>query len=469
MAALETLWTAAEAAQALGIAPAGQWQAQGVSIDSRAVAEGDLFIAIEGEHQDGHAYVEDALARGAVAAMVHRDVAGVPVEKQLHVQNTNEGLNRLAEAARARSDAVVTGVTGSVGKTGAKNALNYLLQGVGKAHATAGNLNNHYGLPLTLARMKREMAFAVLEMGMNHAGEIRALTALARPHIAIITHVDAVHLEFFDSVAGIAAAKAEIMEGLEDHADFPATVILPRDNPYFDLLLQHAGQLEVPRILTFGVHQDADMRMISLKDQDVGQEVAAQIRGRRFTFTLPQQGKHHALNALATLCAVDAAGQDVEKLAERLAHLPVAEGRGAEYQIAVEGGTATLIDDSYNASPVAMQVALQQLVKRAKKEGKRSVAILGDMLELGKDAAQFHRELAPLCDGVGLVLTAGDLMERLHQALPPEKTCHAADAKALLAKVQALLQPGDLVLVKGSHGSAMWQLAKQLCHQNPQA
>ncbi|MGH7115958.1 MAG: UDP-N-acetylmuramoyl-tripeptide--D-alanyl-D-alanine ligase, partial [Stellaceae bacterium] len=386
------LWTAADAAVATdGAGPAGCWAAQGVSIDTRSLAPGDLFVALRGPNHDGHDFVAAAFARGAVAAMVDRPLGGLPAGKPLlRVGGTLAGLAALGEFARARGVARIVAVTGSVGKTGTKEALRLALGACGPTFASAGSLNNHWGVPLSLARMPSDAAYGVFELGMNHPGEIAALTRLVRPHIAVITTVEPVHLGFFQSVEAIAEAKAEIFLGLEPGG----VAVLNRDNPHYPRLAAAAERAGATEVIAFGADPGARVRLISCVLQPRGSTVEAAIDGLGLCFRLAAPGRHWVMNALAVLGAVIAAGGDPRRAAAALAHFEAMPGRGRRHQLAWRGGTLTLIDESYNASPAAMAAALAVLGGTAPVAGGRRVAVLGDMLELGDAAPRLHRELA---------------------------------------------------------------------------
>ncbi len=439
-----TLWTAGEAAAATGGAPRGRWEASGVAIDSRTIAAGDLFVAVAGQNHDGHCFVGQALAGGAAAAMVSRDCgADVP---SLHVPDTCAGLYALARAARSRSTARIAAVTGSVGKTGCKELLFRLLSRARPTEASQGNLNNEWGAPLSLARLPREAAFAVFELGMNHAGEIAPLSRLVRPHAALVTAIAPAHTAFFGSLAEVADAKAEIFEGLEPGG----TAVLNADTPHIERLEAAAGRAGAD-VLRFS-RKAGDAVLIHAALDASGSDVAAEVRGKRFDFRLGAPGAHWTLNALGVLLVLDVFGvvPDPEVLA---AFRPPA-GRGARRTL----GGWTLIDESYNASPAAMNAALGVLGLAEPGPGGRRIAVLGDMLELGADAGPAHAGLAGPVEeaAVDLVFAAGPEMRRLFERLPPgRRGAHRADTAALAPSVAEAVAPGDIVLVKGSLGMGM--------------
>jgi len=456
------LWTSSEAQKATGGDARGSaWRAFGVSIDSRSVIEGDLFVALAGPNHDGHDHVASALAAGAAAALVHKIPAGVASDAPLLlVEDTLEGLRRLGAASRDRTRAKVIGVTGSVGKTGTKEMLKLAL-GEATTHASVGSFNNHWGVPLSLARMPAASRCAVLELGMNHAGEITPLTALVRPDIAIVTTVEAVHLEFFASTKEIAEAKAEIFTGV-----VPGGIaILPRDNPYYGLLRERAEQVGVTRFVSFGTHIEADARLLDfavVKDQTL---VFALIKDKPISYSIGVPGRPWAMNSLAVLLAADAAGIPVAEAAAALANMHPPKGRGERRILRWGEGAITVIDESYNASPVSVRAALATLGSMEPGKGGRRVAVLGDMLELGEQGPALHRGLAEPVNqfGVDLVFTAGTLMGGLFDALPGEKKGgHAPDSSQLAPMVAARLLAGDVVMVKGSAGSRMGRVVSHL-------
>lgn len=456
------LWTASQAAVATGGQASGAWSATGVSIDSRATGPGDLFVALKGETHDAHDFVVDALKRGAAAAMIQRTPLGLaPGAPVLMVKDTLEALGELGRIARARSAARVAAVTGSVGKTGTKEMLRRALAASGETHANVGNLNNQFGLPLSLARTPRSAAFAVFEIGMNHAGEIAPLSRMARPHVAVITNVEPVHLEFFAGIEGIADAKAEIFAGL----DRTGTAVLNRDNPHFERLIRRASDHGIQTILTFGRHVEARYRLIDCTPGDGETHVVADLAGRRLSYRIGAEGRHWALNSLAVLAAVDSLGADVRAGAAALAGMTAPKGRGQRLSVAVPGGAFELIDDSYNASPPAMRAAFDVLAQRPVATGGRRIAVLGDMRELGRDAPALHAELAAELDtrGIDLVFACGPNMAFLMEALPAAmRGAHAADSDALTPIVLDAVRNDDVVLVKGSLGSRMGPVVQAL-------
>jgi UDP-N-acetylmuramoyl-tripeptide--D-alanyl-D-alanine ligase len=453
--AKEVLWCAEEARQATGGRNTRPWQATGVSIDSRSVAPGDLFIALKGPTFDGHDFAGKAIKAGAAAALVHRRSDGIDESMPLLiVDDSFAALWRLGTAARERSTARLIAVTGSVGKTGTKEALRLCLSPQGVTAASIGSFNNHWGVPLSLARMQRDAAYGVFELGMNHPGEIRELTALVRPQVAIITNIEPAHIGNFASITEIADAKAEIFEGM----DANGTAVLNRDNALFHHLCTRAEDAGITRLLSFGRHQDADARLLDCSLHATCSAVTASIRGKEIDYCLAMPGSHWVMNSLAVLAAVSAAGADVVKAAAQFANLKPLKGRGERHEIVTPKGTFHLIDDSYNANPTSMRAAFEVLGRATVGAGGRRIAVLGDMLELGEQAQEMHASLAaPLeAAGIDLLFSCGTGMAALQETLPAARRGgHGADSKALAALVCDAVKPGDSLLVKGSLGSRM--------------
>jgi UDP-N-acetylmuramoyl-tripeptide--D-alanyl-D-alanine ligase len=451
------LWTAIDAAAATDGMAVGDWATTGVSIDSRTTQPGDLFVAIRGPNFDGHDFVADAFARGATAAVVHRACPGVTADApMLIVDDTLDALVDLGSYARLRTPARIIGVTGSVGKTGVKEALK--LGDQAPTFATVGNLNNHWGVPLSLARMPVDTRYGVFELGMNHAGEIDPLSRQVKPDVSIITTVEAVHIENFDSVEGIADAKAEIFAGMGPGG----VAVLNRDNPHFPRLVAHARTQGIGRIWSFGEHVDADARLVDCSLHATASAVNAVIRGEPIQYSLSAPGRHWVTNSLAVLLAARAIGGDVTLAARSLSKIQPLRGRGQRSRIRLSRdgarGSVLLIDESYNASPVAVTAALKVLAQADLGDEGRRIAVLGDMLELGDHAAAMHVGLKKdlVAAEVDQVFACGPMMAKLYDALPPSMRGGCApDAAQLAPLVTAALRPGDAVLVKGSAGSRM--------------
>lgn len=456
MVQMPALWTSAEAAAATGgRADGAPWIATGIALDSRNVASGDLFVALKGETTDGHAYLADAFKRGAVAAMVHEIPAARPMRPLLVVRDTMAGLMALASCARDRARPQVIAVTGSVGKTGTKEALKLALAAHGSTYASAGNLNSSTGAPLALARMPADAVYAVLEMGMNRAGEIGPNSRVARPHGAIVTTVEPVHLQFFPSVEAIADAKAEVFEGFASGA----FAVLNRDNPHFDRLAAKARAHGADRIIGFGTHTLSEARLIDVGLSESESTVVAEILGKRIVYRLPVPGRHWAMNTLAVLGAVAALGLPLEPSLAALTHLSVLKGRGLRQTVRLaEGGSFELIDDSYNASPVSVAGALDILGRIHPPSRGRRIAILGDMRELGDSGPGLHAGLAPsvTANHVDKLFLVGPLMRHLAEALPAGIVAAHTQASAEMAPIAAAaVRDGDVVTVKGSLGTNM--------------
>ncbi|MGF1554126.1 MAG: UDP-N-acetylmuramoyl-tripeptide--D-alanyl-D-alanine ligase [Paracoccaceae bacterium] len=460
---MSALWPAAEAADATGGDARGDWRATGVSIDTRTLAPGDLFVALSGDARDGHAFVADALARGAAAAMVARVPEGVAEDAPLLiVGDTLDGLRALAAAARARTRAWVIAVTGSAGKTTTKEMLRAILAGEGAVHAAEASFNNHWGVPLTLARLPADTDFAVLEIGMNHAGEIRPLTRLARPDVAVVTTVAEAHVgNFADGIEGVARAKAEIFEGLGPEG----VAVLPADSDHLATLAAAAARA---RRIAFGAAGDADYRLVEASIAAGATVVRARLHGKPWAFRVGAPGRHLASNALAALAAAEAAGCDPARAALALGRWQAGEGRGARFLIDLgpggRDGRIVLIDESYNANPASVRAALAVLATEIPRDGEgriargRRVAFLGDMLELGEAGEAMHAKLAeaPEIAGVDRVHCCGPAMRALWVALPAAKRgTWAPDSEGLAETARRSLDAGDVCVVKGSKAARM--------------
>ncbi|PKP84750.1 MAG: UDP-N-acetylmuramoyl-tripeptide--D-alanyl-D-alanine ligase [Alphaproteobacteria bacterium HGW-Alphaproteobacteria-2] len=459
---MSALWTAKEAARATGGSATGDWVATGVSIDSRTIRPGDLFVALSAA-RDGHDFVADALARGAAAAMVARRPKGVAASAPLLlVSDVQAGLEALGRAGRARGTARVIGVTGSVGKTSAKEMLAAALASEGSVQVAEASYNNHWGVPLTLARLRPETEFAVVEIGMNHPGEIAPLARLARPHAVLITTIAPAHLEAFaDGMEGIAREKGSIALGLETGG----SAVLPADSPHLPVL-RAAAEAAGARILTFGEAAESDIRATSITLTPGATVVSVAIPGGPVRLRLTQPGRHFAQNALGVLGVVHALGADPALAALGLGQWQPPAGRGTREWVQLDRADERLgielIDDAFNANPASMRAALEVLaaaqpVDDIGRVGRgRRIAILGDMLELGPDEARLHAALTdePAMARVARVHCAGARMRALWQALPEaQRGRWAESAEELAREAHRLIDPGDVVLVKGSKGS----------------
>jgi UDP-N-acetylmuramoyl-tripeptide--D-alanyl-D-alanine ligase len=453
------LWTSAEIAAAVAGQASRDFAATGVSIDSRTLEPGDLFVALQGPSFDGHDFAAAALQRGAAGALIHRRPASLPADAPVvEVVDTMKALEDLGRAARARTEAKVAAVTGSVGKTSTKEALRSVLSLFAPTFASAGNLNNQWGAPLSLARMPREARYGVFELGMNHAGEISPLSQMVRPEVAIITAVEPVHIEFFSSVAEIADAKAEIFDGLMPGG----AAMLPFDNPHFDRLESKARRMGA-RILTFGTKEGAWARLIDCQIMPDGNEVTAEVGGKRLRYRMAAPGRHLALNSVAVLAAAFAFELDLDQALPGFMAVQALKGRGKREHLNIAGGSIELIDEGYNASPASMRAALNLLGTLPTAFGGRRIAVLGDMRELGDAGPQLHRDLAPdlAAAKVDLAFLVGPQMRGLYDLLPDSmKGAHRATSDEMVRPLIAALQAGDTVLIKGSLGTRMAPLVE---------
>jgi UDP-N-acetylmuramoyl-tripeptide--D-alanyl-D-alanine ligase len=446
---MTALWTSDELAHVLDGPASAQFECNGVAFDSREIGPSDLFFALKGEQSDGHHFAAGAFANGAAGAIVSEPVEG----PHIRVADTMKALEHLGIAARSRVDATIIGVTGSAGKTGTKEALYASLDraSFGKAHRSVKSYNNHVGVPLSLSRMPSDTRFGVFEMGMNHAGELSALTQFVRPHIAIITTVAPAHIEHFGDETAIADAKGEIFEGLVAGG----TAIIPRDNAHYSRLRAKAEK-HAAHIVTFGFSPEADVVCVDhVGASGGGSIVTAKLQGGMLCYTLSQPGEHWISNSLAVIAAVEAAGADLAAAGLALAELNGLKGRGARFEIAAGDGKALLIDESYNANPASMAATIGQLGSAA---AIRSIAILGMMGELGSKSTEYHTGLKEHLDraGVSYALLVGEGMAWLAEALAADvawqgKFTHCASAKDAIPAAKDLIRAGDAVLVKGSN------------------
>lgn len=456
-----TLWDARSIAEAVGGAASHDFQVAGVEMDSRDVINGDLFIALKGEAMDGHRFLDKAFANGAAGAIVDRAVDW----PHILVEDTTAALEALACAARSRVEATIIGVTGSVGKTGVKEAIFASLERAsrGAAHRSTRSYNNHVGVPLSLARMPARSRFAIFEMGMNHAGEIADLTAQVRPHVAVITTIAPAHIENLGSMDAIAAAKAEIFAGLEPGG----TAVIPADSEH-SAALERAARDVGARVVSFGRARSADVRLLdAIPSANGGSLVTCEFPEGRLCYTVAEPGDHWVINSLAVMAAVRAAGGDMAAAGLALAEMGGLKGRGARHGIAVPGGKALLIDESYNANPASMRATLAQL---GQTPSGRRIAVLGSMKELGDFGPQFHAALAEpvLAADVDYALLVGDEMAALAQELGKPQSpvlgkpfawahCQTADEAIGLLEDFGVVA-GDAVLVKGSNSVGLGRL-----------
>ncbi len=482
---MNPLWTSQALVEAMGGRPVGAMPqgVSGISIDSRSLQPGEAFFAIRGEAMDGHDFATAAVRAGAGVLVVSEGklaALGRLTAPMIVVPDVLAALERLGVAARARTSAKVVAVTGSVGKTSTKEALRHVLSTVGNVHASDKSFNNHWGVPLTLARMPADCDYAVFEIGMNHPGEIRPLVKMVRPHVAIVTVIAPAHLGFFRSLDEIAEAKAEIFEGLEPDG----AALLNRDDPRTRLLEKLARQAGVKRIATFGenvratyrlvdcgLHADHSMIAVAIGAARAGAKGEAKAEaGEEIIARVGVPGRHVVQNALAVLGAAHLLGADLGRVSLALGDLAAEPGRGRRHLLAHPQGRIVLIDESYNANPASMKAALALLKATPVGEGGRRVAVLGDMLELGVHAEKLHAALAPLVKdaGAGPVLLAGPHMASLAKALPAETdVALRATADELKPVLMQALKGGDAVMVKSSKGIGFSKLVEALLRRFP--
>lgn len=458
----EPLWRVSEITEATG----GECNADpatpvtGISIDTRTLEKGDLYIAIIGDVHDGHKFVKNAFEAGAACALVSRDYQPEGDHGPLIVvDDTMKGMEALGQASRARSKAKIIAVTGSVGKTGTKESLRQCLEGQGKVHASVKSFNNHWGVPISLARMPGDTEYGVFEVGMNHPGEITPLTKFIRPHVTIITTVEPVHIEFFKNIEEIAAAKAEIFDGLEPNGH----AVLNMDNPHYEFLKARAEQ-KGATIVPFGEHEEAEARLLGLELHTECSDAKADILGEMIEFTMGIPGKHLVLNTLAVLAAIKLAGADARAATQTLAGIRAQDGRGAKQVISRPEGDIAIVDESYNANPASMRAAIAAFAQSTATNNRR-ILVLGDMLELGQESSKLHKGLSGpiLASDIDKVYLCGPFMKELYQELPSEKqgacTENSEELTPLLLKD---IGPGDAIMVKGSLGSKMGPVVEAL-------
>ena len=462
---MSALWTVEDMVKAMRAEKSGALPTDvlGISIDSRSLTKGDAFFAIKGDNRDGHEFVEAALRAGAGVAVVAHDKRAqfAADEPLLIVADVLKSLYDLARAARARFGGKVIAITGSVGKTSTKEALNLALSTDGKTHVSAASYNNHWGVPLSLARCPAGAKYAVFEIGMNHAGEITPLTELVRPHVAVITTIEPVHLEYFGSLEGIADAKAEIFVGIEPGG----AAVINRDSAQYARLAAAAKAAGVKRIVSFGEHDDTDAFLLRYSLQPESSTAEAVILGEPVTYKLGAPGRHLLLNSIAVLAAAALVGADLALAALALNNLKPATGRGARITLRLPGGRALLLDESYNGNPASMAAAIALLGQAPVGNLGRRIAVLGDMLELGPQGPALHRGLVEKIEAasIDLVFCSGPLMKVLWEALPSGRRGSYADTAATLEPaVLAAIRAGDAVMVKGSLGSKMGPIVKAL-------
>jgi UDP-N-acetylmuramoyl-tripeptide--D-alanyl-D-alanine ligase len=471
---MSVLWTSAELVAAMDGRPFGTLPESvgGISIDTRSMAPGDAFFAIKGDRFDGHDFATAAMAAGAglmVVSEARLPSLGRLAVPMIVVDDVLAALGKAGIAARARSKAKVIAVTGSAGKTTTKEALRVALSAVGKVHASDKSFNNHWGVPLTLARLPADADYAVFEIGMNHAGEIRPLVGMVRPHVAIVTLIAAAHLGHFRNLDEIAMAKAEIFEGIESDGH----ALINRDDQRFKLLDKEARKAGVDHVWSFGEHSRANIRLMNYEPSNDGARANVRIAGEEHAFRIGAPGRHIAQNVLAVLGAAYLAGAEMPRVIEAMAGLEAEKGRGRRHRLSAGmGGDIVLIDESYNANPASMRAALDMLGAMEPGEGGRRIAVLGDMLELGEHAPKLHAGLAPALAEVGveIAMLAGPEMAALASRLPEGmKVEHRDSVDALLPLVLETVRGGDVVMVKSSNGIGSARIVETLVKTYPQA
>jgi UDP-N-acetylmuramoyl-tripeptide--D-alanyl-D-alanine ligase len=457
---MSELWTADEAQRATGGRLVGDaWRATGVSIDTRTLEPGDLFVALK-DVRDGHEFLAQAFVSGASAALISDASKADGLGPALVVGDVLDGLRRLGEAACDRCAAKRVAVTGSVGKTSTKEALAVCLSASGATHRSVKSYNNHWGVPLTLSRMPRESQFAVFEIGMNHRGEILPLTQLVRPHAALVTTIAPAHVENLGSLEAVADEKGDIYAGLEPGG----AAIIPADAPHAGRLIA-AAERNGANLVRFGRGAECEARLLKFDMDENGSNAEAEILGRIIRYRVGVEGAHWALNSVAALAAADVVGADLDAAAHALEHLRAFDGRGVAQRIEARFGAFMLVDDAYNANPASMAAAFSTLAARKPGAGGRRIVALGDMLELGADERAYHAGLAQPLEqaGVDLVFAAGPRMAALMEALPASRRGgYAESADALIPIIAGALRSGDVVLVKGSNGSKMSRVVAAL-------
>ena len=458
----EYLWSAHEIASITGGTASGAWSASGVSINTRTLKVGDLFIAIKGPKLNGHQFVAEALKKGASGLIIDTIPTNLPEQAPIVlVSDTLDALHALGKASRKRSEALIIAVTGSVGKTSTKNALYHALSAQSQTTCSQASHNNLWGVPLSLSQMAPEDQFGIFEIGMSHPGEISPLSKMVSPNITIITNVEPAHTENFDSLELVAEAKAEIFDGLEENG----TAILNADNKFYSVLKARCKAVGIKNLLTFGSSNDADTRLISLTSDCQGSNVEASIQGETICYRVSLLGKHEVMNSLATLTAIYAAGADIPAAAAALGQLSPLPGRGKRYQLKFFDGSIQLIDESYNANPTSMRAALDNLGNTEIEPPGRRIAVLGDMRELGKDSEFYHLNIAQTIvkNQVEKIFTVGNQMERLFFSLPSKMQCFSSiDAKGVTKEILQVLRPNDILLIKGSNAVGMASIVSEI-------
>ena len=461
------LWTSQELEAVFKTKITARWNSYGVSIDSRSLEKGDLFFALSGPNFDGHTYVKTALEAGAAGVVVSKKVDGVDPDRQVIVSDVMKSLVELGKAARARVNVPIIAVTGSVGKTGTKEALKAALSRYKKTHASVLSYNNDVGVPLSLARMPYDAEYGIFEMGMNHSGEIEELVKLVRPDVSIITTVELAHSEFFENVQEIADAKAEIFTTMNGGG----VAIINHDNPHYQRLKTRAEEAGVEKIISFGCHEEADVKVLRYYFHDTCSCVIADVMGKMMSYKVGMLGYHWVMNSMAVLAAVDAVGADLGLSGLGLAELTPLAGRGRRdrvyYDIASDA-SFLLIDESYNANPASMKAAIKTLGECESSDTGRKIAVLGDMAELGEQADEMHEGLASSLSEaeVDRIFLVGKHMKKLadfvNNQFPEIYVSSFNDKAALERALLSDLHDNDIIMVKGSNSSGMFDVVTKL-------
>jgi UDP-N-acetylmuramoyl-tripeptide--D-alanyl-D-alanine ligase len=462
------LWTAEEMARVTSGQANGTWTASGLSIDTRTLKRGDVFVALRGPNFDGHNFLDHAFENGAAAVVIDSKAKSFPIPpRSILVKDTLRALNDLGTEGRRRSSAKIIAITGSAGKTSTKDALSRSLSRQGKTTSSLASLNNYLGVPLSLARMKIDDQYGIFEIGMNRTGEISALSKMVSPDLAIITNVEPAHIGNFPSIEAIASAKAEICDGLDKYG----TVILNADNHYTYLLIEAAQKRGIKNIITFGTSASADAKLLSMSSDSQGSSVEADIRGRHVCYRLNLPGRHHVMNSLASLAAITAVDADLSMAVEAFGEISALPGRGKQHLLALKNGQITLIDESYNANPASMRAALEILGTAKLNSNGRRIAVLGEMLELGANSQIFHLNLLPILldSKVDVVHLAGGEMLALFDVLPESMRGIASKNIAKITNTLiSELRHNDIVLVKGSYASGAHKIVTDIKKRFPE-
>ena len=460
-------WSSFDLVEATGGRLLGAGTVEGVAIDSREIGGGELFVALVGDRFNGHDYVGEAFKAGAASAVVSQIPKDIPCDSPLLlVDDTFLALKGLGNMARADSKACFIGVTGSVGKTGTKEMLRICLSSLGSVHASMKSHNNAIGVPLTLSNLPQQSDYAVVEMGMNHKGEIFELTSLARPHVALITSIAETHIGNFENLSEIADAKAEIFKGLEG----PGLAILNRDSPFYRQL-RKAAELKAQSCLTFGSSRDATVRLVDCQPMEKKSVLTVDVAGEIIRYTLGVAGLHWAHNSLGVIACVYGLGEDVRQAAASLDSFDLMPGRGRVYSLYSGGKNYTLIDESYNASPTSVSAALRVLANRSPARLGRRIAVLGDMLELGTREQVLHAGLSGdvIAAEPFSVFTVGSRMRYLRDALPSLlRGPHFVKAEEVMGPLLAEIKDGDVILIKGSFSIHMGSIVDALRNRSSQ-